>query len=261
MEEDARVEAILVSKEAERIRVEAKKIADRLEEETRWRAKARGKQLFKFVGEVMMRVASHENLAQTDDRGEEEGEVGEENEEEKSGKDDSKSPHKEPSAGVKDPVAVTTKDGDGCVDPSQPEITVPSPEKTRKAAKNESKDGVDDNDKVEIPNRDDATKLANKDELERLAKIDTTPKKKKLTPEEEEDEKMRKIIEGGAEGDDDDSLPGTVIPDRDGTKLASKEELDKLASIDTRLSPKKLTPEEEEDEKMRKIIAGGELRK
>ena len=177
--------------------------------------------------------------------GEEEGGVRGVGEEEKSGKDESKSSHKEPSTGAKEPVkepgAITPKDGDGdgdgLADPHQPELTGPSPEKTG------------EKDKVKVPDRDDATKLANKEELERLAKIDTTPKKKKLTPEEEEDERMCKIIAGEAvddDGDDDgaNSLPGVVVQDREGTKLASKDELDKLGerACEERVQPPFLTP-------------------
>ncbi|GMH74674.1 hypothetical protein TL16_g06526 [Triparma laevis f. inornata] len=51
LEGEAREEAAVVAKEAERLKVEARKLAEKEVEEQRWRTQARGKQLFKFVGE------------------------------------------------------------------------------------------------------------------------------------------------------------------------------------------------------------------
>jgi len=66
IEEKAKAEAEEIAKEAERIREEAKKIAERLEAEMRWKSSKRGKALFQFVGEVMVRVNSVEELEEED---------------------------------------------------------------------------------------------------------------------------------------------------------------------------------------------------
>ncbi|GMH49155.1 hypothetical protein TrVE_jg11121 [Triparma verrucosa] len=200
LEEEAKEEAAAIAREAEKAKIEAKKAADRLEEDQRWRTEARGKQLFKFVGEVMMRVQSHEKLPE-----EEKKEGGEGGEGEGGGKGDAgvgdgdenepevtPTPTKETSPRTEDEDEDTTDDEDSPRKES-PRGAKKSPRK--KSPRKESPREAQNDEPVSIPDRE-ATQLANKNELDALANIDTTVHEKKLTPEEEEDERMRLIIEG-----------------------------------------------------------------